>query len=162
MKTKIFIMSVFFALAVFLTSPVGIGKAEVANVQISSCMNGCPAPKKTSTAPVVSSIVRSGPVSVNAETVEFKVTFSETVTGVDKGDFSPVVSGIGFALVTGVRGSGSTYFVTVYTGYGEGSLGLSVMDFDLVSNAAGEKLGGTGLHNGDFAGGETYTIIRSE
>lgn len=162
MKTKLFIMSVFFILAVFLASPASIGKAEEANVQISSCANGCLAPKQTSTAPVVSSIVRTGPVTANAETVEFKVTFSEPVTGVDAGDFSPVVSGIGFALVTEARGSGSTYFVTIYTGYGNGTLGLSVVDFDLISNAAGEKLGGTGLHNGDFIGGETYTIVRSK
>ena len=159
MNIKFFFTSVFLALAVFLTT--GFGKTEAANAQKSSCANGCPAPIQTSAVPVVSSIVRSGSHSTSAETVEFKVTFSEPVTGVDIGDFTPVVSGIGFALVTDVYGSGSTYFVTVYTGYGDGILGLNLVDYDLISNATGNKLGGVGLHNGDFIEGESYTIIRS-
>ena len=161
MKTRFYFTSVFLALAILISNPASIGKADMADVQASSCINGCLVPKQTSTAPVVSSIVRSGLNPTDGQNIEFKVMFSEPVTGVDIGDFSPVVNGIGFALVTEVYGSGSTYFVTVYTGYGDGTLGLSVVDYDLISNATGEKLGGVGLHNGDYTGGETYTIVRS-
>lgn len=158
-KTKSHIPNILFALGTVLTvtlaSPAKVGKAGMAMEQVSSGLSG-----RTAAAPVVSSIVRSDSNPAFAETVEFKVTFSEPVTGVDTGDFAPVVRGINFPLVTDVRGKGSTYYVTVFTGCGSGTLGLSVIDFDLISNAAGEKLGGTGFHNGDFTDSEVYTIRR--
>ena len=110
--------------------------------------------------PSVTSIVRANPNPSNAESVDFVVTFSEPVTGVDMGDFIPVVQGVGYALVTDVVGAESTYAVSVYTGYGNGTLSLDVVDYDTIKSASGVKLGGNGVHNGSFSDGETYTIIK--
>ena len=164
MKHKLYVLSILSALvislAVFFISPADPGKADTAYAQAASCANGCLALKQASMVPVVISIVRSSSNPTDAEWVDFTVTFSEPVKGVDKGDFAPVVQGVEYAFVADVFGFGSTYIVTVYTGFGDGSLGLSVVDYDLISNVAGETLGGIGSHNGDFTGGEAYTIVR--
>jgi len=58
----------------------------------------------------------------------------------------------------GVSGSGSTYIVTVATGSGNGSLRLDLIDDDTIVDSLGHPLGGNGIYNGSFAGGETYAI----
>ena len=73
-----------------------------------------------STAPAVSSIERSNPsgATTDSQTLVYKVTFSEDVTGVDKNDFA-LSSGStgegnnGASPVTSISGSGSVYYVTV-------------------------------------------------
>ena len=72
------------------------------------------------TAPVVSSIERSNPTAqnTNRQSLTYKVTFSEDVTGVDAFDFvfSPDSTGgenSGSHPVTSISGSGGTYHVTV-------------------------------------------------
>ena len=72
------------------------------------------------TAPVVTSIERSNPTAqnTNSQTLTYKVTFSEDVTGVDAFDFvfSPDSTGGGTSgsyPVTSISGSGDTYHVTV-------------------------------------------------
>jgi hypothetical protein len=46
------------------------------------------------------------------------------------------------------------------TGTGSGSLGLDLKDDDSIRDLAGNKLGGTGLGNGDFIG-QVYTVDRT-
>src|SRR5204863_8925296 len=72
------------------------------------------------TAPSVSSIVRVNSTPTNATSVQFTVTFSESVTGVDTGDFALATSGVIGASVTTISGSGTTYTVTAGTGTGVG------------------------------------------
>jgi hypothetical protein len=108
--------------------------------------------------PTVTSIDRTTPAAAttNASSVTYTATFSESVSNVDTVDFSlsPTVTG---ASITSVTGSGSTRSVVVNTGTGSGSLGLNLVDDDSIVDGAGNKLGGTGINNGNFTG-QTYTI----
>ena len=106
-----------------------------------------------STAPTVVSSVRANASPTNAVSVNFTVTFSESVTGVDTSDFNLTKTGITGGSITGVIGSGAIYTVTVNTGAGSGTLRLNV------------KASGTGIQDvagnplsGGFTTGETYTI----
>src|SRR5207245_2862979 len=112
------------------------------------------------TPPTVSSINRVGSTPTNAASVQWTVTFSESVTGVDTGDFTLVASGVSGASITGVTGSGTTYTVTAGTGTGSGTLGLNLVDNDTIVDAAGNKLGGTGIGNGNFTG-QVFTIDKT-
>jgi len=111
----------------------------------------------TPPAPAASgAIVRADASPTNALTVNWTVTFTESVTGVDAGDFTldPTVTGASIASVTG---SGSTRNVAVNTGSGSGSLRLNLVDNDTILDVAGNPLGGTGAGNGNAAG-EAYII----
>ena len=110
--------------------------------------------------PVVSSITRANPNPTNAASVNFTVTFSAAVTGVDVSDFSLTATGLTGAAVTGVSGSGNTYSVSVSTGSGDGTLRLDVVDDDSIIDLLLNPLGGTGVGNGDFSTGPEYTINR--
>ena len=116
--------------------------------------------------PIVHSILRTSPNPTSAPSVNFTVTFSEPVTGVDMvgpqfDDFTLGASlEISGASVTGVNGLGTTYMVTINTGSGNGTIYLDVVDNDSIVDEAGNPLGGTGAGNGDFTAGETYTITR--
>jgi hypothetical protein len=112
------------------------------------------------TAPTVSSIVRASTDLTNAASVNFTVTFSESVTGVDAADFSlnPTVTG---ASITTVSGSGTTRTVAVNTGTGDGSLRLNVIDNDTILDLVGNKLGGTNAGNGNYTSGQAYTIDKT-
>jgi prepilin-type N-terminal cleavage/methylation domain-containing protein/prepilin-type processing-associated H-X9-DG protein len=113
--------------------------------------------------PTVTSIVRRNANPTNASAVQFRVTFSEAVSGVDSGDFQLATAGITGAGVTGVTNSGAgvTWDVTVSTGSGDGTLGLNFIDLDTVVDGGGHPVGGSGQRNGDFTSGETYTIDKS-
>lgn len=65
------------------------------------------------TAPTLSSIERETPTgsTTNADSLTFKVTFSEAVQGIDVSDFT--VNGIPAASVTSVTGSGAVYSVVI-------------------------------------------------
>ncbi|RSZ58697.1 DUF4347 domain-containing protein [Massilia atriviolacea] len=103
-------------------------------------------------APAALSIVPAGPVRTRAASVDYTVTFSENVSGVDVGDFALATSGTASGAIASVSGSGSSYTVTVDTVAGDGLLQLNL------------KGGGTGI--GDAAGnailagvsGQGYTI----
>lgn len=107
------------------------------------------------TGPTVVSIVLADTNPTSAAYVNFDVTFSESVTGVDETDFSLISTGIIGASVTSVSGSGSTYTVTVDTGSGNGTLRL-----DLVSDGTIVDISGNPL-TGDFTGGEVYTVNKT-
>ncbi len=107
------------------------------------------------TAPSAISILRADPNPTAADTVRFIVTFSESVNGVDAGDFAPITTdSLTGASILGLSGSANTYTVTMADGNGVGSLRLDLMDNDSITDALGHPLGGV------FTTGETYTVNR--
>jgi hypothetical protein len=95
--------------------------------------------------------------------VGFTVTFDQGVTGVDTSDFSLTTTGISDAGISGVTGSSgsNTYTVTVITGIGSGTVKLNLIDNDSIKNSQSAPLGGAGTGNGNYTGGETYSIDRT-
>jgi trimeric autotransporter adhesin len=108
-------------------------------------------------APTVSSIARSGADPTNATSVDFLVTFSESMTGVDATDFVLTATGTAAGTIAAVSGSGTSWTVTVNAITGEGTLRLDLVDDDTILGVA-NALGGPGAGNGSFATGEAYTI----
>jgi Rv2525c-like, glycoside hydrolase-like domain len=111
--------------------------------------------------PFVDSIVRADPNPTNAAVVGFTVHFSEAVTGVNKGDFVLTTTGVTDASIKTVSGAGSTYSVTVNTGFGNGTIRLDVVDNSTIIDDANNPLGGVGSGNGDHSTGAVYTIDKS-
>jgi hypothetical protein len=107
-------------------------------------------------APAVASITRAGAVTTTGGAVDFTVTFSEPVTGVDAGDFALTAGGLTGAAVTAVAGSGPTYTVTVNTGTGTGSVRLDLAGAATALDAAGNAL------SAGFTGGETYLVTSAD
>lgn len=114
--------------------------------------------------PAVLSITRADPNPTTAASVTFTVTFSETVSGVDKTDFSlttgATISGASVTAVTPTANP-AVYTVTVDTGSGDGSLRLDLTDDDSILDGSNLPLGDTGSGNGNFTSGEDYTIDKS-
>jgi len=112
--------------------------------------------------PSVISSVGTDTSPTSAANVHFRVTFSEAVMGVNTSvpfnDFSLTTTGITGASITSVSGSGTTYTVTVSTGFGNGTIRLNVIDGDSIQDASGNPLGGAGANNGNFMVGQTYTV----
>jgi len=103
------------------------------------------------TAPIVLSSARASANPTNAANVNFTVTFSAPVTGVDVADFSLATTGnVSGATISAVSGSGNVYTVTVKTGSASGALRLNVAGNATISNLVL-------LPNG-FTEGEVYTI----
>jgi hypothetical protein len=115
--------------------------------------------KSAASAPLVTASLRVDPNPTSADNVNFAVTFSEAVSGVDTGDFLLTTTGdVSGAYIANVSGSGNMYTVTVGTGNGNGDLRLDVADDDSIQNASNTPLGGPGAGNGNFTTGEAYTI----
>ena len=103
------------------------------------------------------SIVRANGNPSNLGSVEFTVTFSEVVTGVDVFGFTPTTTGaITGVYISGVTGSGVTYTVTVNTGVGNGTLRLDVPTSATITDQAGNLLA-----NLPYTGGEMYSITKT-
>jgi Zn-dependent metalloprotease len=111
-------------------------------------------------APIVLSSVRVNDSPTSALSVDYTVTFSETVTNVDMSDFALTTTGLTGTTITEVSGSGAVYTVTVDTGSGSGTIRLDVVDDDSIRDASDNPLGGTDAGNGDFTGGEIYEVNR--
>ncbi|MGA1368755.1 MAG: beta strand repeat-containing protein, partial [Blastocatellia bacterium] len=79
-----------------------------------------------SIAPRVLSITRVGPNPPTGTTVDYLVTFSESVTGGDASNFGLTGGSLGTAAVTGVTGTGATRTVAVNLGTALGTIGLSM------------------------------------
>ena len=114
-------------------------------------------PSNTPVPPTVDSVTRVNPNPTNAASVDFTVSFTEPVTGVDTSDFS-LTSTVTGASITSVSGSGNSYTVTVNTGSGDGTIRLDVVDDDSIVDGAGNPLGGIGMGNGNYTVGETYSV----
>jgi hypothetical protein len=130
------------------------GNGNLASNLLSILFDGIP--------PTVTSSTRLSANPTRASTVKFLVTFSESVTGVDAGDFSLATTGsLSGVFISAISGSNATRTVTVNTGTGDGTLRLDVTDNDSIVDLAGNRLGGTGAGNGNFTGGQTYTVDRT-
>lgn len=110
--------------------------------------------------PSVTSITSLTSSPTNADILNFQVTFSEAVTGVDPSDFF-LTSNTNGVVIQKVSGSGSTYTVSIHSGSGDGTIRLDVQDDDTIVNSVGNMLGGVGLENGNFANGTSITIDRT-
>lgn len=111
------------------------------------------------TSPKVSSVSLLDKNLTGAPSVRYKVTFSESVTGVGLSDFSLVTTGdIKNHSLTAVSGSNNIYTVTVNTGNGNGTIRLNVIDDDSIKDLYNNPLGGTGNGNGNFTG-SFYNIL---
>lgn len=109
----------------------------------------------------VISILRNDPNPTAAETVNFLLTFSEAVSGVDSNDFVVTTTdSLAGASIVGVSGYANTYVISVATGSGNGSLRLDLIDDDTIVDSLSHPLGGNGIYNGSFAGGEAYTVTK--
>jgi hypothetical protein len=119
-------------------------------------------PLNTAEAPsILSSIIRASANPASTTSVDFTVTFSEDVTGVDIAssidDFTLTTSGVSGAVVSGVSGSGSVYTVTVDTGSGNGTIRLDVPVSATITDLAGNPLSGLPF----TSSGESYTIQKA-
>jgi Leucine-rich repeat (LRR) protein len=108
------------------------------------------------------SVAPEGAPVTSAASADFTVTFSEPVTGVDSSDFSPFMTGdLSGASILGVTGGPASYTVSVNTGTGNGAIRLDIVDDDTIMDLDGNPLGGSGLGNGNYTGGQTYAIIKT-
>ena len=103
-------------------------------------------------APAVQQITLLGTPAANAATVQFQVTLSEAVTGLDAADFTLTQTGGTTATIGDVTGSGATYTITVKDIAGNGSLRLDLKAADTgIADAAGNAVAG------GFATGAVHT-----
>ena len=147
-----------------LTGAVGLVSGPVSLSPTSDALfHGIPGPiLKSGPAPLVTVITRAGAARTNASSVQFTVTFSKAVTGVDKTDFTLTTSGVSGTSVSAVSAdTGATRTVTVATGTGDGTLRLNVVDDDTIKDIFSVPLGGAGAGNGNFTTGESYTLDRT-
>ena len=112
--------------------------------------------------PKVAGIYRLGSGETTSNSVQFVVVFSEPVTGVDTDtftDFALAESGTTGAIASVVDSSPShaVYMVTVNDVYGNGTLGLNLIDNDTILDTDNMPLVGNGTADGSFTG-EVYTI----
>jgi hypothetical protein len=104
--------------------------------------------------PSVASINRAGASALtNASTVDYTVTYNESVTGVDVSDFVLTATGTAGGTIASISGSGTTYTVTVNSLSGDGTLRL-----DLNNSGTGIVNAGTQAITGGFTSGQTYTL----
>ncbi|WP_322993932.1 Ig-like domain-containing protein [Limnohabitans sp.] len=107
--------------------------------------------------PSVSSINRAaGSALTNATSVDFTVTFNESVTGVDASDFALTTTGTAAGTIASITGNGTTYTVTVNGLSGDGTLRL-----DLDNSGTGIVNAGTQAITGGYTSGQTYTLDTS-
>ncbi|MEE1945818.1 MBG domain-containing protein [Pedobacter sp. KR3-3] len=105
--------------------------------------------------PVVVSINRVGTTPTNAATLDYTVTFSRNITGVDITDFSIFNIGTANGTITSISGSGTTYTITVGSTTGLGTLRLDLKNSGTgITDVVGNPI------NGGYTGGQSYTIDR--
>ncbi len=106
-------------------------------------------------APTVQSVTLNGSPGPTATSVSYTVTFSESVTGVDRSDFAFLGTGSAGGFVAFVSGSGAVYTVTVEQIRGEGTVRILVLSgntgiVDTVDNPLA----------GGFNTGDVHTVDR--
>ncbi len=108
--------------------------------------------------PIVVSITRIDPSPANAVSVQFLVTFSESITGGDAVNFTVTTTGgVGGASVTSVSaGPGTTRTVTVNTGAGDGTIRLDMTNSIGITDGGGNPVAGL-----PFVTGEAYVVDKT-
>ena len=110
--------------------------------------------------PTVTSVARAGANPTSAVSVNFTVTFSEPVIGIETtapfNDFTLTTTGVSGAAITSISGSDATRIVTVNTGSGNGTIRLDVPGTATITDVDGNSLG-----NLPFTGGQVYAIERA-
>ncbi|HPF86487.1 MAG TPA: SwmB domain-containing protein [Candidatus Limiplasma sp.] len=128
--------------------------ADLAGNEMATNTTGVSIAAWDTTAPTVLSINRQDPIAVstNAESVVYRVTFSEAVTGVDTTDFSLYKDGVTGTIASVSAGEGTAIDVTV-----NGISGTGTLRLDLYAAGTGiTDRGGLPL-NGGFIG-QMYTV----
>ncbi len=111
--------------------------------------------------PQVTAVERADTNPTAADMVDFLVTFSRPVSGVDLSDFLLVSTGVSGAAIQDVTCAIDLCTVTVSTGSDNGTLQLNVVDDDSIVDAVtGAPLGGMGTGNGAYSMGQIYTVIK--
>ncbi len=103
----------------------------------------------------VNSIVLANANPTHFAEVNFTVSFSEEVNGVDISDFDLMTSGVSDAAVSGVSGSGGTYTVAVNTGTGDGTIRLDIVNDGTIKNVNLDSL------QAGFTDGQVFTVDKT-
>ncbi len=91
--------------------------------------------------PAVSTISLPDTNPTLADSVDFVITFPEEVGSIDVSDFTPVITGkIRDVAISTVQGDGNTYIVTVSTGFGDGTISLSILENNNITDLNGNPL----------------------
>ncbi len=101
----------------------------------------------------VVSINRANADPTNASSVQFTVTFSESVSGGGISNFTTTATGTVTGTISSVSGSGATRTVTVSSITGDGTLKLNLANSTGITDSDGAALSGL-----PFTTGQTYTI----
>ncbi|WP_040892250.1 beta strand repeat-containing protein [Zavarzinella formosa] len=105
--------------------------------------------KIDATAPVAAIKLVGGGVQAIGTPLQFNVTFSEPVSGVDMGDFALATTGVTGESITDVnRIDDAHYTVDVASGSGAGTIGLNIAATNDIKDFGGNALGG-----GSFSAG---------
>src|SRR5688572_7737251 len=108
---------------------------------------------QNSISPTVVSVVRASSDPTTASNVNYTVTFSKSVSGVDTTDFSVTSTDTANGAVNTVSaGPSATYTVNVNNVSGNGTIRLDVLDDDTIIDINSNTL------DGGFTNGEVYTI----
>lgn len=107
------------------------------------------------TPPTVTASRMASPNPSTVDTVDYTVTFSEPIRGLDVADFVVAVDKLAAASVESVSGSGSEYTVRVNSGYGQGQLRLEIPPSARFTDLAGNPQSGL-----PYTGGDIYDINR--
>ncbi len=139
-----------------LTSAYTISTMPAANITLYAKWND-------TTPPTIVSITRVTTSPTAKASIQFLVTFSETVTGVDTTDFSLTTTGITGSSITNVSGSGATRTVTVSTGTGNGTIRLNIPDNGNIPHTVDIfDTAGIIISSGlPFISGQVYTINKT-
>ena len=97
------------------------------------------------------SVDRALPSPTNTNSVQWTVTFAASMTGLNPGIFSLADTGLTAPFIYRITGSGTTWTVTSDSGFGNGTLGLNLVNSTGLSSI---------LSNTPFTG-EVYTIDRT-
>jgi sugar lactone lactonase YvrE len=109
-------------------------------------------------APTVVSLNRVGSSPTTNNSVDFRLTFSESVSNVDVSDFQLTRTDSVEGQIGTVSGSGSSYTIAVNEINGAGRLGLS---FNSALQDIRDSIGNR-LNLSDFTGSQTYEITNEE
>ncbi|MEO7531214.1 MAG: hypothetical protein ABIS69_07380, partial [Sediminibacterium sp.] len=77
---------------------------------------------------VITSLTATSTAKTNAATVTYSFKTVQTIVGLAASNFSLLPNGITGASITGITGSTNTFTITVNTGTGNGTLGLSFIN----------------------------------